>query len=363
MGKLQSKIEPNDQRAVLAKKWLEELGYSYCLHSPIADASFRRYWHLHNPKNAQITPPYLLMDCPPEKEDLSIFIKTQHILKKNPCWKVPTIIAEDMKQGFALIENFGEYLFSTAYQENSTYQPQDYIELALKALVGLQEKGAHTELPHYDDKQLQQEMDLFIPWFVEAFCDYSLTPSEQSTIAECEKQLIDNMLNQPQVIVHRDYHCRNLMLVPATENALTISTYSLGVLDFQDALNGAITYDAVSLIKDCYWKLSPQEQTRLLHDYWKNLQGKINQLPDWERFQKDFHFSGIQRHFKVLGIFSRLALSYNKPHYLDHLPLTLDHFISALEKYLEFSALSNLAKKLAEQAEIRRIKLADESNK
>ena len=286
------------------------------------------------------------MDCPPDKESLSIFITTANILSKNPLWKTPTIFAQDDEQGFALIENFGERTFDQIYQENPQ-QSHRYIDFALQALIGMQQQGSVAQLSHYDQQQLQAEMDLFIPWFVEKLCAYTLTSEEQKSIAQCQQTLIKNMLAQPQVVVHRDYHCRNLLLTEGKKDALLLDGLSLGIIDFQDAVNGALCYDAVSLLKDCYWRLQEQQQKELLKKYWQRLQGKITALPNWQDFQKDYHYSGIQRHLKVLGIFARLALAYDKPKYLDDMSLVLWHLLGALETEPNFHAMTNLIKKLA----------------
>lgn len=347
-----------NERRQLAQLWLQSIDCSYQIGAYLADASFRRYWHLYEGENATNV---LLMDCPPGKEDLSQFIYTAGLLAKNRLWKIPRILAENTQQGFALIEFFGDRLLCNIYAEKPSAQP--YISFALRALVGLQTQGTNKHLNHYDAVALQTEMDLFVPWFVEKYCTYQLSDQEKQDLKQCQYALINNMLAQAQVIVHRDYHCRNLLLVASTHSStshLTIHHQALGVIDFQDALNGPITYDVVSLIKDCYWRLPVVTQQQLLKSYWHEIKNKHEAIPSWIHFQRDFDYSGIQRHLKVLGVFARLGLYYEKKQYLENIPLVLWHLRVALERYPLFNSLNQLIKRLMTQTKNLQIKMADE---
>lgn len=283
-----------------------------------SDASFRRYFRVIHDQGQQI-----VMDAPPEQENTEPFIRIATLFKKSGL-NVPQIYHKDLKQGFLLLEDFGSHCFLDILNMDNALQL--YTNL-FKSLYQLQTSIAITEcsLPNYDEALLTRELDIFYHWFLQQSLDLSIS---KNTKPELNRILIASALEQPQVCVHRDFHSRNLMVL-ADDLA--------GIIDFQDAVVGPITYDLVSLLRDCYFALPKDEVTHLMSLYFKQISevGLINCT--LETFSRWFDLMGLQRHLKAIGIFSRLHLRDNKSDYLADIPRTLDYIIQICCKYPELT--------------------------
>ena len=295
-------------RIAQMKSWLDGLGYSgYDLSVASEDASFRRYFRLKQGDES-----WIVMDAPPEKEPCDAYVKVANKLT-GARLNAPEIIHENHDAGFLLITDFGDESYLTALkQENANGLYGD----AMAGILRMQTRIDADDLPAYDEELLRFEMNLFKEWFLENLLQIELTPNQLGMWQMTTDALVQNALEQPQVFVHRDYHSRNLM---------HIDKGSPGILDFQDAVKGPVTYDLVSLLRDCYidwpepqvdqWALDFFEFARLEH-----LQGvKTTQFMRW------FNLMGVQRHLKAIGIFSRLKLRDGKDGFVGDIPRTLNY--------------------------------------
>ncbi len=309
------------------KQWLAAQldGEPFTLAPASSDASFRRYWRLTHASGTLIA-----MDAPPAVEDCGRYADLARRFRAIGL-NTPEIHAEDREQGFLLISDLGDRVYLS--QLNDQTADALYAD-ALEALAIIQSRGPLDGLPLYDADFLRRELGLFREWFLEAHLGLRLDADERAMLDHVDDVLIASALEQPQVCVHRDFHSRNLMLT-ATANP--------GVLDFQDAVVGPLTYDLVSLLRDCYivwpaarvrdWALGYRQRAR---------QSGLLAEEDAGRFLRWFDLMGLQRHLKVCGIFARLNLRDGKPHYLDDLPLTLDYVRDVAGRYAELDGLSRL---------------------
>lgn len=305
--------DASDSRLALLTRWVtEDLGFSDGRIEPAsADASFRRYFRL-----ARGAETFIIMDAPPDKEALAPFVSVAHSLISMGL-NVPVILARDMERGLLLMSDLGtrQYLDELLAGRDVERLYAD----ALGALVRLQTRGAEAAqgLPPYDRAALRREMELMPEWFLARHLQAPAAGAVRAMLDRLFDFLAQSALEQPAVFVHRDYHSRNL-LVSDEANP--------GILDFQDATRGALTYDAVSLLKDCYiaW---PAERVRgWLLAYRRQLVGAGFELPaDEGTFVRWFDLMGLQRHIKVLGIFARLFYRDGKAGYLKDLPRVLDY--------------------------------------
>lgn len=300
------------------------------------DAGFRRYFRWSS------RPEVLGVDAPPDSEDSLAFVRTADLLRGLGV-HTPKIYAANLQQGLLVVENLGE----NSYQDELTSESANTLyESALDSLLKIQ---CCTErppwLPLYDEALLRQEMSLFTTWFVHQLLGYELSKSEDQLINDAFDYLIDTALNQPQVLVHRDFHCRNLI---ARQGKLP------GVIDFQDAVWGPVTYDLVSLLRDCYLRWQPETVDRVLESYFGRLENAgVIDAQSVDSLRVGFDAMGLQRHIKVLGIFSRLWLRDGKQKYLADLPLVLRYVLeesSALQQVEGLADwLQNTLVPLAEQ--------------
>jgi len=287
-----------------------------------ADASFRRYFRVTDRNTGKTL---IVMDAPPDKEDCTPFIHITRLLRSVNV-NAPDIITMDLEQGFLLLDDLGNRQYLDYLDDKSS---DDLYSDALTALINMQRIQDH--LPPYDGQRLQDEMGLFEPWYLNRHLGITLDDAQKSVLDSICDLLIDSALEQPQVFVHRDYHSRNLMLVD--EN-------NPGVIDYQDAVIGPVTYDLVSLFKDCYIEWPRNKVEQWLDKY---LQLTSIELPvDRSQFIRWFDLMGVQRHLKVLGIFARLNYRDGKSQYLNDLPLTLKYVVDACNQYDELSPLLNL---------------------
>ncbi len=281
------------------------------------DASSRRYFRVQL-DNAS----YIVVEAPPATENNEAFVAVQEILHVAGV-KVPQIHALDYKCGYLLLEDLGD---RTLLPELNDSTVDVYYAAAVAVLGKIASVDVTSQLlAPYDSALLNEELGRFPTWFVEALLGYSLAEEETQLIQRLNAALVGSALEQPRVLVHRDFHSRNLMLAPSTE---------LAVIDFQDALVGPVSYDLVSLLRDCYIRW-PEERVRgWALAYLVQLQEKGRLLDvDDSQFLRWFDWMGLQRHIKVLGIFARLYLRDGKPGYLDDLPRVIAYVENILQKY------------------------------
>ncbi len=314
-------ITASDDREKAILHWLtNDLQLNITQFKPASsDASFRRYFRVHQQQDT-----YIVMDAPPDKEDTAPFIKVAQLFSQAQV-NVPQIIQQNTKQGFLLLEDFGsECLLDQLNNNNIDNLYQD----ALASLLTLQTNVdiKTCDLPQYDADLLQVELNLFSDWFLNQQCNLALSAAEQAMLAKSNELLIASALQQTQVCVHRDYHSRNLM---------HISIDNPGIIDFQDAVIGPITYDAVSLLRDCYVSWSDVQVECSLKPYYQNLIQAQLITCNYPQFKRDFDLMGIQRHLKAIGIFSRLNIRDDKHAYLKDIPRTLNYVITISANYPE----------------------------
>lgn len=278
------------------------------------DASFRRYWRAWSADGTT----RVVMDAPPDKEDVRPFLRVAALLADSGV-HIPQVEAADAQRGFVLLEDLGTVLYLARLRAGD--DPQPLYRDALQALLQMQVavERAHTLAP-YDRAALEREMALMPEWFCARHLQLTLSDAEQALLADTFERLTVEALAQPRVFVHRDYHSRNLLLLPQRNP---------GVVDFQDALYGPVTYDLVSLLKDCYIEWPRERVERWVSGYRARLAAAGGPAGTSDRqFLRWFDFIGLQRHIKVLGIFARLWWRDGKSGYLADLPRTL-HYVRA----------------------------------
>jgi aminoglycoside/choline kinase family phosphotransferase len=295
------------------------------------DASFRRYFRWTNGEQS-----VMMMDAPPPKEDVRPFLQVQSLMQTLSI-DVPKVWAADDRLGFVALEDFGDTTLALALNGATEAQADAYYQQALSQLSTWQThpKGAvaRTALPHYDAALLVKEMQLLPEWLLAVHFDAPMSAFEQAEWQQWLRLLSGSALAQPQTLVHRDYHSRNLMLTPSGR---------FGIIDFQDAVQGALTYDAVSLLRDAYVQWPDAQVTEWLRYYFLLLvEHNVVSLTEWSGFVKAFDWMGIQRHIKVLGIFARLYRRDGKSGYLADLPLVAAYVQGVSARYPELHALAN----------------------
>ncbi|MCK5889399.1 MAG: phosphotransferase [Methylococcales bacterium] len=313
-----------DTRSLSIRHWLTHtLKLDISQFEPASsDASFRRYFRVIH-QNGQ----HIVMDAPPEKEDTAPFIRVAKLFKASQV-NVPEIYQQEKEQGFLLLEDFGsQCLLDHLNKENV----QPFYQSAFNILHTLQKNTSITnsQLPHYDKALLQRETALFYDWFLQKTLNITLPKDLKSALNDT---LVDSALAQPQVCVHRDFHSRNLMV---------LDDQSLGVIDFQDAVIGPITYDLVSLLRDCYVAWPAEDVYQWVRLFYQQAQQAGLVQKDLKTFKRQFDLMGLQRHLKAIGIFSRLNLRDNKPSYLNDIPRTMAYVSQICQQYPELSAFNH----------------------
>jgi aminoglycoside/choline kinase family phosphotransferase len=293
-----------------------------------ADASFRRYFRIEskNPKFATL----IVMDAPPQHEPLDAFIKVDLLLSEAGL-NVPIILEKNIVEGFLLLSDLG----NTTYLTKLNAETADHLyDDAIRALVKMQLASKPGVLPNYDAVLLQRELDLFPEWYLKKHLNIELSPLQEDQVTKSFKLIIENNLAQAKVYVHRDYHSRNLMVTEINNP---------GVIDFQDAVYGPITYDASSLWRDAYIAWPEERVIDWVIKFWE--EGRKTGLPmpnDFGQFYRDFEWMGLQRHLKVLGIFARLFHRDGKEGYLKDIPLVLEYAIATANRYIELKPLARI---------------------
>ena len=326
-----------DLRLIQLKQWLDTLAEPVLapdsLRAASADASFRRYFRVDGPGNTT----YIVMDAPPPQEDVRPFIHVAQLFGQTGV-SVPQILAQDVAQGFLLLSDLGNTTYLN--QLNADTAHQLYLD-AIDSLVLLQVHSQPGVLPEYDRALLSRELQLFPEWYIAKHLGADLTTTQQADLDKVFEVLLANNLAQPQVYVHRDYHSRNLMV---------LSKGNPGILDFQDAVYGPITYDLVSLLRDAYIQWDEEMVLDWAIRYWERARrAGLPVNPDIDAFYRDFEFMGVQRHLKVLGIFARLYHRDGKDGYLKDLPLVMEYTRKAAARYRELIPLIRLLDVLEER--------------
>jgi aminoglycoside/choline kinase family phosphotransferase len=323
-------MSSGDARLEQLRDWLcIELHWPLARLAPAsADASFRRYFRAWRPDGATS----IVMDAPPDKEDVGSYLGVSALLERCGV-HVPRIEASDVQAGFVLLEDLGSVSYLSRLQAGA--DADALYGDALAALLRIQLRGRELagELPPYDRAVLGREMALMPEWFCARHLGLALAEREQALLEATFEFLIAEALAQPTVLVHRDYHSRNLMVL-AHDNP--------GIIDFQDALAGPCGYDLVSLLKDCYIDWPRWRVEHWVGAYRKQLiAGGGDGGPDAAMFLRWFDLIGMQRHIKVLGIFARLWYRDGKSGYLGDLPRTLDYVRDAARRYAELSEFAH----------------------
>jgi N-acetylmuramate 1-kinase len=321
-------IDASDSRLSELTQWvIGDLGFSGSLIAPAsADASFRRYFRVTRDADS-----YIVMDAPPDKEDSAPFLKVEKILASLEL-NVPIVLARDLERGFLMMTDLGsrQYLDELTSLDSARRLYGD----ALAALRTMQtaDPRVSRDLPRYDRALLLREMELMPEWFLGSHLKLTLQGGERAMLDQLFDTLIGAAASQPATFVHRDYHSRNLLLTG--EN-------NPGILDFQDAVWGPITYDLASLLKDCYIAWPPAQVRSWVLEYRTQLlEAGIALPPDADEFVRWFDLIGLQRHIKVLGIFARLYYRDGKPQYLNDLPRVLKYTHDAAAAYAETRAFA-----------------------
>jgi len=323
-------MDQNDTRLALLRDWLtSELGWRPERVEPASsDASFRRYFRAFR---ASAT--FIVMDAPPEKEDVRPYLKVTRLLETIGV-HVPHVQAADVARGLVLLEDLGDTLYLDRLHAGD--DPDKLYGAALAALLAIQTRGqeAARELPPYDAAALTRELALMPEWFYRRHLELELTTAERGIVEATFEFLTREALAQPAVFVHRDFHSRNLMVLPER---------GPGILDFQDALCGPIGYDLVSLLKDCYIGWPRDRVVRWVEQYRTLLRSRGGEAGGSDtEFLRWFDLVGVQRHLKVLGIFARLWYRDGKIRYLSDLPLILEYVRDTCDRYPELAGLAEL---------------------
>jgi aminoglycoside/choline kinase family phosphotransferase len=319
----------NDWLAVVLK------GKPYEIAPASADASFRRYFRVILGAETLIA-----MDAPPPQEDCTPFVHAAQVFGAAGL-NVPKIIAQDIAHGFLLLSDLGNTTFLSALQApNGLDVAADLYRDASNALIKMQLASKPDVFPPYDEALLTREMQLFPDWYVAKHLNLSLNEAQQQIMSKTFELLNANILAQAKVYVHRDYHSRNLMV--------QAGSHDLGVLDFQDAVYGPITYDLVSLLKDAYISWEEDQVLDWAVRYWQSAKKAGLPVPDdVADFYRDFEWMGAQRHIKVLGIFARLYHRDGKDGYLKDMPLVMDYLRRVCDRYIELKPFLRLLDQLA----------------
>jgi N-acetylmuramate 1-kinase len=315
-----------DSRRAALERWLApQFGIPFNLTPASVDASFRRYWRAALEDGRT----YIAMDAPPEKEDCRPFVRVARMLAAAGV-HAPEVLAQELHEGFLLLSDLGARTYLDALDD--TNAPALFAD-AIEALLRWQLATRPGELPPYDEPLLRREMNLFPEWYVGRHLKKDLSPAQKERLESVFVVLVKSALAQPVVYVHRDYMPRNLMVCEPNP----------GVLDFQDAVLGPITYDMVSLVRDAFISWEEERVLDWVVRYWEKARSKG--LPvdaDFGEFWRALEWIGLQRHLKVLGIFARINYRDGKPRYLQDTPRFIGYARSVARRYRELAPLARL---------------------
>jgi len=315
---------PEDLRTISMLDWLENdllLTVEHC-EPASSDASFRRYFRVKTPEGQ-----FIVMDAPPTKENIEPFIRIANLLTQSDV-NVPAIFQQNLTDGFLLLEDFGSQCFLDRLSANNA---DDLYQTAFDSLFKLQTQTPlqNCGLPSYNEPLLRRELAIFNDWFLDQSLGITIPEQIWDTV---QATLVESALEQPVICVHRDYHSRNLMVLDSD---------SPGVIDFQDAVIGPITYDLVSLLRDCYIAWPEQQVNQWMTQYFEQLRQSDLINCDLTQFKRWFDLMGLQRHLKAIGIFSRLHLRDSKSGYLNDIPRTLNYVAMVCAAYSELSEFND----------------------
>ncbi|MDZ7734939.1 MAG: phosphotransferase [Gammaproteobacteria bacterium] len=314
-----------DRRLTALREWLRPRFGDVDLLPASADASFRRYFRFHHDGDS-----FIVMDAPPGQEDSRPFVDIAGRLAAAGV-HVPDILATDFDQGFLLLSDLGDSAYLQALNESNAAPAvrRRYFRRFSQCRTAADDRG----LPIYDHERLMQELRLFPEWYLRRHLQIEPDSDEAALLNEMFALLVERALQQPRVFVHRDYMPRNLM----------VSCPNPGVLDFQDAVSGPISYDPVCLFRDAFISWPQPRVTEWLRDYWLRARDRgLPVPPAWEDFQVDLDWMGLQRHLKVLGIFARICYRDGKPHYLEDAPRFIGYIMEVLPHYPQLAPLRHL---------------------
>lgn len=317
-------------RKLQLEAWLQQVlaNTPFTLTTASADASFRRYFRVHTANATMIA-----MDAPPPQEDCRPFVRIAEMLLAAGL-NVPKILAHEINHGFLLLSDLGDATYLSVL--NADNAKQLYGD-ATQALIKMQLASQPDVLPPYDEALLTREMQLFPDWYIAKHLNITLDDAQTKVLQQTFAILNQNILSQAKVTVHRDYHSRNLMMC---EN-------NPGILDFQDAVYGPITYDLVSLFKDAYIVWDEEQIIDWTARYWQSAKKSGLPVPtDFGDFYRDFEWMGAQRHIKVLGIFARLYHRDGKAGYLKDMPLVMEYLRKVCGRYVELKPMLRLLNSL-----------------
>jgi len=306
---------------------------NYALAPASADASFRRYFRVTLADQQT----FIVMDAPPELEDCRPFLKVAALFGDAGV-HVPEVYAENLEHGFLLLSDLGNTTYLSVLDESTA---PDLYRHANAALVDIQRASRPGVLPGYDHALLTRELNLFPDWYVARHLGMVLDETQNATLRAVFEKILANNLAQAPVFVHRDYHSRNLMVSgdDYPENP--------GVIDFQDAVYGPITYDLVSLYRDAYISWEEKQELDFVIRYWEMArQAGLPVQADFHDFYRDYEWMGAQRQIKVLGIFARLCYRDGKDVYLNDMPRVMAYLRRTCERYLELRPLARLLDQL-----------------
>ncbi|MCF8177830.1 MAG: phosphotransferase [Sulfuritalea sp.] len=329
------------ERQKQIQTWLTALwpGRSFSIAPASADASFRRYFRIT--LDDQTT--RVVMDAPPASEDCRPWLHVQQIFQSAGA-HVPEVLAQNLESGFLLLSDLGN---QTYLQALSADNAEPLYADAIATLISIQQSSRPAVLPEYDRALLLRELELFPEWYLGRHHNLSLSDAEKGAIQTVFERILAVNLSEPKVFVHRDYHSRNLMRIDNSE------TVNPGVIDFQDAVYGPISYDMVSLLKDAYIEWDEGLALDWLVRYWERARAVgLPVAADFGDFFRDYEWMGVQRHIKVLGIFARLYHRDGKDGYLKDLPLVERYLRKACERYSELGPLRKLLDRVEDKVTV-----------
>ncbi len=327
-----------ESRLPILKNWLQSIANNHelnieTLEPASSDASFRRYYRLQTPTGTAV-----VMDAPPEHEDCRPFVSVTDLLSQAGV-TVPSILAQNLQQGFLLLSDLGEQTYFQAIQSGiDDARLQKLYRNTIATLVRMQ-KAPVTNLPSYDTGRLMQELSVFAEWYVEKHCQITLNDTEQTILHDTFTALTADNVKQANVFVHRDFHSPNLMVSDVDQEP--------GVIDYQDALVGPISYDLASLVMDARTTWEEPQQLDWAIRYWEAARDAKLAVPsDFSDFHRSYEWMSLQRNLRILGVFSRLSYRDGKHHYLDHIPRVNAYVRQVAGRYNAFRPLLRLLDKI-----------------
>lgn len=331
----QIRNNPTDVRKSELEQWVSEvLGVEGISGDPAStDASFRRYFrYLHNGDS------WIGMDAPPPQEDCQPFVDIAELLGSGGV-HVPRVVGKDLDRGYLLLSDLGTQTYLHVINQDNA---DELFADAIAALVRIQKIAVPAGVPAYDEALLRRELGLFPEWFIGAHLQWQLPDNLEAALNRIFDVLVDNALAQPQVLVHRDYMPRNLM----------ISEPNPGVIDFQDAVAGPVSYDPICLFRDAFISWPEDKEAAWLQDYWQQAREAAIAVPDsFEQFYEQAELMGAQRHLKVIGIFARICHRDGKPAYLDDVPRFFGYLRAAISRRPQLAELLAVLDAVQERCE------------